>query len=281
MPEAAALFDDFFERGGDFFDTAHIDGAGLSERLLGRWLASRGVRDLVVPLGQGAHTACCEPSFIGPQLEASLERLGTDHVDLYLLHRDNRQVPAGEFVDALCALRRAGRLAAFGGSNWSTRRVDDANAWARAHDLPGFAAVGNSFSLARMVDPPRSGCLGASEPEDRRWFEARQMTLVAWSSPARDFFVGADPADPHDGALVRCWCSDANSRRLQRARELAEKLGVSALNIALAYILCQAFPTVALIGPRALSETRTAWAALDVKLDAQQVAWLDLRDEAG
>ena len=275
MPHAAAMFDDFFERGGNAFDTAYIYGGGLLERLLGRWVASRGIREQVVLIDKGAHTPDCWPHMVRGQLEQSLDRLGTDHVDLYLLHRDNDEVPAGEFVDALDELRREGLLRAYGGSNWPTDRVDAANAWARDHDRSGFAAVSNNFSLARMVAPVWEGCLSSAGPAARAWHTETQLPLLAWSSQARGFFVHADPADRSDPQLARCWYSDANFARLQRARKLAHELNVAPTNIALAYVLCQPFPTFALIGPRTLGETRTTWPALNVSLTADQLAWLD------
>ncbi|MFQ5381994.1 MAG: aldo/keto reductase, partial [Dehalococcoidia bacterium] len=75
MPHAAVMFDHFFEQGGNTFDTAHIYGGGLMERLLGQWLSDRGVRDEIVVIGKGAHTPRNRPEFVGPELGESLERL--------------------------------------------------------------------------------------------------------------------------------------------------------------------------------------------------------------
>ena len=120
LPHAAAMFDDFVERGGTTFDTAYIYGGGRGEKLLGQWITSRGNRDEVVVIGKGAHTPYCDPESITRQLNESLERLQTDHVDLYLMHRDNEEIPVGEFVDVLDEHFKAGRIKAYGGSNWST-----------------------------------------------------------------------------------------------------------------------------------------------------------------
>ena len=77
-------------------------------------------------IAKGAHTPHCDPESIGRQLTISLERLGTDHADLYLMHRDNVEVPVGEFVDVLDAEVRAGRIRVFGGSNWTPARLSTA-----------------------------------------------------------------------------------------------------------------------------------------------------------
>ena len=89
LAHASAMFDHFFAAGGNAFDTGYIYGGGLQERLLGRWIANRGVRDQVAILVKGAHTPHCDPESITSQLTESLDRLGTDYADLYLMHRDN------------------------------------------------------------------------------------------------------------------------------------------------------------------------------------------------
>ena len=100
---ASILLDGFFERGGNVFDTAWLYGGGRTEAVFGEWLRARGVRDEVVIIGKGAHSPLTYPDVIGKQLDESLERLGTDHVDVYFMHRDNPDVPVGEFVDAMDA----------------------------------------------------------------------------------------------------------------------------------------------------------------------------------
>jgi aryl-alcohol dehydrogenase-like predicted oxidoreductase len=274
LVHASVMFDDFVERGGTAFDTAYIYRDGESERLLGRWIANRGVREDVVVVGKGAHTPHCDPESIPRQLAESLDRLGTDHVDLYLMHRDNEEVPVGEFVDVLDELWRAGRMRAFGGSNWSPARFEEANAYAAAHGRQGFAALSNHFGLARAYDVPWEGCRHVTDPESVAWLTDRQVPLLPWSSQARGFFARADPADTSDPELVRCYYGDENFARLARARQLGAELGVPATAVALAYVLHQPFPTFPLFGPRTLAETRTSLACLGVTLRPEQVRWL-------
>lgn len=206
----------------------------------------------------------------------SLERLGVDTVDVYLLHRDNADVPVGEFMEVLDRHHRAGRIKCFGGSNWSLSRVKEANAYAEANGLAKMSVVSNQFSLARLMNPTWPGCLTSGTDEYRAWHEATQTPLLAWSSQARGFFAeGAPSADRIDGEMKWCWACDANFARRERARELAKARGVVAINVALAYVLAQPFPALGLIGPRTLEEMRIAWRALEVKLTPAEVAWLD------
>ncbi len=273
----SAIFDAFFEAGGNVFDTAFIYMGGRSEVLFGQWLKNRGVREQIVLLDKGAHTPFCTPADLSKQLLISLERLQTDYTDLYAMHRDNPEVPAGEFIDVLNEHVRAGRIRRFGGSNWTKERFAEANEYAARHGLQGMSFLSNNFSLARMVEPPWAGCMSASTPEFRAWLTEKQIPLLPWSSQARGFFLDdTSPDFKADPERVRCWFSDDNFERLARARELARKHGVMAINIALAYVLRQPFPTFPLIGPRALSELRTSLPALDVALTDEEVKWLNL-----
>lgn len=279
LPHAAAMFDDWFERGGNAFDTAHIYGGGRMEILLGQWIKTRGVRDKVVIIAKGAHTPNCDPASITRQLHESLQRrLQTDYADIYIMHRDNPQIPVGEFIDVLNEHVKAGRIKTFGGSNWTIQRFVEANEYARRKGLQGFSILNNNFSLARMVEPVWAGCIAASDPESRKWLTETQTTLLSWSSQARGFFLPeiSAPDKTDDKEKVRCWYSEDNFQRQARAIELAKKYNVLPINIALAYVLCQPFPTYALVGPRSLTETRTTIPALDINLSEQELKYLNL-----
>lgn len=280
ISHASVMFDDYIERGGTTFDTAWVYGGGRHETVLGHYIKNRGIREDVVILDKGAHTPKCYPHFLLEEFEQSLDRLQMDYVDIYMMHRDNLEVPVGEFMDVMNDQIKAGRMRAIGVSNWTTARIDEANAYAKKNGLKPLVAASNNFSLAHMVQPVWKGCLTASDPTMRKWFEERQMVLMPWSSQARGFFTdraGKDKLD--DEQLVRCWYSDDNFRRRERAIELAEKKGCTPIQIALAYVLNQKFPTIALIGPRTLEETRTSFPALDIQLSEEEVNWLDLREE--
>jgi aryl-alcohol dehydrogenase-like predicted oxidoreductase/predicted dehydrogenase len=280
LAHASAMFDHFFAAGGNAFDTGYIYGDGLQERLLGRWIANRGIRDQVAILVKGAHTPHCDPASISRQLTESLERLGTDHADLYLMHRDNPDIAVEEFVDVLDAEVRQGRIRVFGGSNWTPARLDAANAYAERTGKQGFSVLSNHFGLAEAYDVPWAGCEHVTDPASKQWLTERQIPLFPWSSQARGFFTGrARPDDRSDAELVRCYYSDDNFERLRRASALGETLGVAPTAIALAYVLHQPFPTFPLIGPRSIAETASSMAGLAVELTPEQVAWLDLRRE--
>jgi aryl-alcohol dehydrogenase-like predicted oxidoreductase len=250
---------------------------GRAERVLGEWLRSRGTRDGAVVIGKGAHSPLTYPDVIARQLGETLDRLGTDHVDVYFMHRASLEVPVGEFVDAMDAEVKAGRIRGpIGGSNWTRERLDAAIDYARANGRTELAAFSNNFSLAEMMDPIWAGCIHASDAGWKAWATERQLTNFAWSSQGRGFFTDAAGRDKHDiPELVRVWYSDANFARRDRAIELAERLGKRPIHVALAYTLAQPFPVLPLIGPRRLVELDDSLEALSIRLTPEQVRWLD------
>lgn len=275
ISHGSVVWDEFFSAGGNAFDTAAIYCGGLQERLLGRWIEMRGIREQVVVIAKGAHTPNCNPHSLVAQFEESLDHLRTDYADLYLMHRDNPAVPVDEFLDTLEGLRKAGKLKAYGGSNWTLERLREINACAAARGLPPFAAVSNNFSLARMVDPVWAGCISAADDDFRSWFLETRTPLLAWSSQARGFFVDR----PADSEQIRCWHREDNFERRRRAFHLASEIGRLPVEVAAAYVLSQEFPTFALIGPRTLEETVSSLSAANLRLSPAQCRWLDLQTD--
>ncbi len=275
LRDAAPLYDAFFEAGGNGFDTASVYGRSRSV-VLGEWMKVRGVRDQIAVICKGAHTPHCRPEVIGQELDKQLDWLQTTHCEFYFMHRDDPSVPVGEFVDAMNEEADAGRIRGmFGGSNWTLERVKEANAYAEANGKRGFGAISQNLSLAELVSPVWDGCVCAHTQEWLDFLAQTNTANFAWSSQARGFFV--PDRDLGEEELQRCWVSDDNLKRRERAVELAEKKGVEPVAIAAAWVLKQAFPSFALIGPRSMSELRTSLAGLGVELTDEEHAWLDLK----
>jgi len=205
-----------------------------------------------------------------------------------VLHRDDPDLPVGPIVECLNRLHTKGKIRAFGGSNWSHQRLQQANDYALAHGLLPFTASSPHYSLAEQVDDPWGpGCVGISGPGQvaaRDWYQATGLPAFAYSSLARGFFSGrisranwAAVQERVDGACKRAYCHEVNFQRLDRAEELAAEKGVSVPQIALAYVLGQPLNLFALIGAANADEVAANVAALDITLTAAEMAWLDLR----
>jgi aryl-alcohol dehydrogenase-like predicted oxidoreductase len=289
--KAFQLLDDVLAIGCNTFDTAHVYGNGESERLIGRWLETRGVREQVVIITKGAHPNQDRPERVTPfdiasDLHDSLARLRVDSIDLYLLHRDNPAIPVGPLVESLNEHLAAGRIHAYGVSNWTHERIEEALEYAFVHDLKPIVASSPNFSLAEQRKPPWEGCISVSGPqgkEAREWYRAAQMPLFTWSSLAGGFFSGRfrrdnlDTFDSYwDRICVEAYASEENFQRLDRLQELAEQKGLTVPQVALAYVLNQPLNIFALVSARNREEFVANAAAVNIRLSAAEMAWLEL-----
>lgn len=275
------LLDTALEGGSNAFDTAAVYGNGASETWLGRWIRERRIRERVILITKGAHPNASHPHRVGPQflredLHASLRRLRTDYVDLYLLHRDDPQVPVAEILEVLHGFVQEGKVRAIGASNWSHTRIEEANLHAKAHGLTPLTVSSPHFSLAEMYTPPWPGCLsvtGAAGASARAWYTAARMPLLAWSPLASGYLAGRDPTRD---AFIRAYESEANRKRRKRACALAEQYGVPPVQIALAYVLSQNFEAYPVVFASSTDHLRTLLRTR-VRLTADELSWLDLQ----
>ena len=289
------LLDQVYDMGCNTFDTAHVYCGGESERIIGRWLQSRGLRERIVIVTKGAaHSEDrrrMTPYDIASDLHDSLARLKTDYIDLYLLHRDDPGLPVGPIMEALDEHVRAGKIRAIGASNWSPRRIELANDHARENSLKSFAAGSLQFSLAECVREPWPLCLsisGSNGTQDRDWFIDRQFPLLAYSTLASGFFSGRfrrDNLDTFgdrelDRVCIQSYVTDQNFQRLDRAAALGAEKGLTAAQIAVAYVMNQQMDVYAVVGPSSSEKYMQSVAAADLRLTLAEMRWLDLRSES-
>jgi aryl-alcohol dehydrogenase-like predicted oxidoreductase len=126
-------------------EPAHVYGRGDSERVVGQWVPERRLRDSIVVIGKGPHPnedrRHVTPFDITSDLFDSLGQFQFDYIDLYLLHRDDPSVPVRSIVDVLNEHHQARRIHAFGGSNWTAERIQEANAYAHENALVPLVAT--------------------------------------------------------------------------------------------------------------------------------------------
>jgi 1-deoxyxylulose-5-phosphate synthase len=281
MPLTRELLDAYVEAGGNCIDTAYVYGGGKTEVAVGRWMRERANRARIIMIAKGAHPTGdsgprVNPKAIDDDIKMSLARMQTDYFDLYMLHRDDPDYPVGPIVDALNAQVAAGRIRAFGGSNWTHTRLAEANAYAAARGLIGFAVSSPYGGLAEQNERMWAGCTSVDDAS-RAWYAEEGMPVFQWSSQASGLFTGRwGPEDRSNADLVRVYYSEANWARVERAQELAGRKGCTPNQIALAWALKQPYPAFALIGPRALPELADSLAALDIELTEGE--WSCLRN---
>ena len=287
-PEAAfALLDAVADAGGTVFDTAHMYGEGHCERILGRWLARQGDRHRFVIISKGAHPHAdrrrVTPLDIASDLHDSLSRLGVDHIDLYLLHRDDPSVPVEPIMEALHDHVQAGRIGAIGASNWSHLRIEEANAHATANGLTPFVVSSPHFSLAEQESPPWDGCLsitGDSNSDARAWYATEGIPIFSWASLSLGFLSGRYSRDDlkadSDPLCLQSFGSEENFTRLDRAHHLARLKGLSVPQIAIAWLIGQPMEVFPIIASATTEEFLANRDATEVLLTPEELSWLSL-----
>lgn len=281
------MMDHFLAAGGTLFDTSRIYGDGESEAVLGAWVRERQVREQVLITTKCGHGGALGilpdqgfEAMVTEEVAKSLATLDTDYIDLLLLHRDNPVVSVGRIVDKLNQELEHGTLRAFGASNWSYERVDEANSYAIRHGLRGFEVVSNHLSLADPREPfyPR---LVAVDAAGELWHKRTQIPLLSWSAQARGFFTGSyqpglvSESDTFSKRMLEVYATPLNLERLHRAEDLGRRHGgYSATQIALAWLLHKLYPLIPVIGPRTSAELDDCLAAILLKLTPVECAWL-------
>jgi len=280
--QAFTIMDQYVQAGGNMFDSAHqyIN----SEEILGEWVESRGIRKDIYILTKGAHPDDGEPGprvnreAINKDVKESLARLRTDYIDFYALHRDDPSVDVSLIMQVLNEHIAAGRIHAIGASNWTHTRIQEANDYAAKHGLIGFTFSSPNLSLAHCNKPRWPGCVSVNE-EISDWHKGTQMPLLSWSSQAGGFFSGRfSPENRENEEMVDVYYSEGNWERLNRAQKLAVEKGTSAIEIALAYVLNQPYPTAAIIGPEKVEELLSSIKGAEILLTSEEVDLLNLSE---
>ena len=282
MEFAEKILDKYIALGGNTFDTARH--YRHSEKAIGHWMESRKNREEVVLLTKGCHPTRENPSTprvnaeaIEEDLLTSLELLKTDHVELYALHRDDPTKPVGSIMEALHKQVELGRIQAIGLSNWELDRIIEADNYAKKNGLTRVSFTSPNLSLAKPLKPRWENCVSAND-EMVHWHQKTQMPLISWSSQAGGFFSGNfSPDIKTDKEMVDVYYSDENWERYRRAEKLADKKGVSTIQISLVYVLSQSFPTSAIIGSENTEELVSSITGSKINLTKEEIDWLDLQ----
>ena len=290
-PQAAELLDRVMEAGVNAFDCAR--SYGRAENTLGQWMESRGCRDRITLLTKGGDirdgVVKVNRGVILEQLAMSLEALRTPSVDIYLLHRDDPNTPVGETIETLNEVLEAGKVRAFGVSNWTHQRIAEANQYAETHGLKGFTWSSPNYGLALQVrDLWGGGCVTISGPknrEAREWYLEHHMPVIAYSSLGRGFFSGRFRAGDEEGArrvldsyAQKGYLAPENMERLRRAEQLAERDGMTVPEIAMRYVFASPMDVYAVVSTASPDRLRMNLRAAAHPLSREDAEWLEEGD---
>lgn len=287
-----ARLDAALERGINTLDTAMGYGRGTTEIALGKYFESRKNRDDIFLISKACHPSPFRTRVHGFDLSAdlydALAKMKTDHIDLYMLHRDDVNIPVSELIDTLYKHYKEGKILAYGVSNWTIPRIEEANAYARENGMPEFIVSSPNYSLAEQYcEPWAPGCVTISGPENkeaRKWYAEKQMPVLAYSSMAQGLFSGRVTRENFEKnpeivspQCAKAYCGDSNFTRLERAGELAKKKGCSIPQIALAFILSGDMDVYPIIGAANAEELDSSIGSLNVRLTPDELSYLDLK----
>ena len=289
--EAIAQMNLYTEMGGNFLDTALVYGdwgsePASSEKVIGNWMKERGCRENVIISTKGCHpyletmdisrvsTECLQKD-----VESSLRNLQTDYLDLYFLHRDNCQVPAGELLEELENQVRKGNIRYYGYSNWTLSRVKEAAKYAKNHGLKGFVCNQAEFGLADIHTTP--GDMVILEKEFDEYHRETGLSAMAYKTLAAGYFTKRLENREISGGLKKQYDGIGNESILCLLKEY-EAEGYVANDFLLHYVtdyVGKAYPAVALCGFRTCGQLEDALKGMERQVPEELLAKLAVLKE--
>jgi aryl-alcohol dehydrogenase (NADP+) len=259
-----------------FFDTADMYSLGASEEILGRALKEYTARDQVVvatkvffPMGEGPNDRGLSRKHILHAIDASLQRLRVDYVDLYQIHRWDYETPIEETLEALHDVVKAGKARYIGASSMFAWQFARAQAISDRHGWTRFVSMQNHYNLIYREE----------EREMIPLCRAEGIGVIPWSPLARGFLAGNRRKEAFgetiraktDEYAQKMYYQESDFRVVDRITEIARQRGCSNSQVALAWLLAQPGITAPIIGASKMPHLEEAVAALNIKLDQAEL----------
>jgi len=277
------VLDAYADAGLNFIDTADVYSTwvlghtgGESEAIIGKWMKARGNRDkLVIATKVGSETGANQKglskSYIGSAVEASLQRLQTDHIDLYQSHRDDLDTPQQETLGAYEELIRDGKVRAIGASNFTTARLKEALEISAELGLPRYESLQPKYNLS-----DRAEYEAELEPLCRR----EEIGVIPYYGLASGFLTGKYRSDADFGKSVRggrmaAYLDDRGRRILAALDAVAARKNATPAQIALAWLMARPGITAPIASATSVEQIRDLVQATTVLLDDEDIAQLD------
>lgn len=276
--ESRQFFARALELGVNFFDTADMYSQGVSEQITGRMLGEMANRDDVViatkvyfPMGEGPNDRGLSRKHISAAIDASLQRLGTDHVDLYQIHRFDPDTPIEETLEALHDVVKSGKVRYIGASSMYAWQLAKMLYTADRLGLTRFISMQNHYNLLYREE----------EREMIPLCREEGLGTIPWSPLARGLLAGkgrggeATARSGSDDLIEKLYSEPSDGEIIARVVRAAEQLGVRPAQIALAWMLGKPGVVAPIVGATRLRYLEEAVAALDIDLDDETVEALE------
>lgn len=277
LPEAESreLIKQALDAGVNFFDTANVYSAGTSEEITGRALADMANRDEIVlatkvhgRMHEGPNGGGLSRKAILSEIDKSLQRLGTEYVDLYQIHRWDYETPIEETLEALNDVVRAGKARYIGASSMFAWQFATALATSERHGWASFVSMQDHYNLLYREE----------EREMLPFCSSEDIAVIPWSPLARgrltrpwDAETARTETDEFGASLYRGEDADIVARTI----EVAERLGAPPAQVALAWVLANPAVTAPIVGVTKAQHLSDAVAAVDLELSDEDIAALE------
>lgn len=250
------------EGGINFFDTADVYGDGASEEYLGKALGSRREEVIIATkfgaqLGNDPSRGGGSPRWIERAVEGSLKRLGTDHIDLYQLHRPDKNTPIEDTLEALDHLISSGKVRQIGCSNYSEAQIEDAVSTSREHNLAQFVSVQNEYSLLHR-DPEENGVIEACLQNQLAllpYFPLASGMLTGKYTRGKDAPAGSRLAGM-PAARAERFANAQNFELMERLEAFAKERGHTILELAISWLVAQPVVSSVIAGATSPEQVR-------------------------
>lgn len=282
--DAFAMLDNYTQLGGNTIDTARMyacwepNGGGKSEETIGKWLKLRGGRDKTIISTKCAHPPIENMSMhrldraeILSDVDKSLLALGTDYIDILWLHRDDIGVEVECIIDTLNTLVKQGKIRCFGASNWTAKRMAQANTYAAGSGQEGFVASQIKWSLAStsptFADDPT---LVEMNSEEYPFYDETKLGVFAFASQAKGFFQKYHKSGEQalsDKSKERYWC-DQNLERYKKLKEYCENHNLPLASAVISVLTSNTdFNSVAIVGCKTIEQLKESMLGGTIKMD--------------
>ena len=279
--EAREHFALALEAGVNFFDTADVYSIGVSEEITGRWLGEMASRDDIVlatkvngPMGPGPNRRGLSRKHIIEACENSLRRLKMDYIDLYQIHRWDYATPIEETLEAIDSLVRSGKVRYLGASSMAAWQFSKALYTAKEYGWHKFVAMQNHYNLIYREEEREMNPLCIDQG----------VALIPWSPLARGLLEGERARNPDsrdtkraqtDKVAKNLYFHENDYEVAKAAQKVAEEHGVTATQIACAWILQAPGVTAPIIGATKTHHLKQIFDAIDIELTSEQVAAME------
>lgn len=292
IPEEIAFeeLDIFLEKGGNLIDTAHVygqsydNGPSLTEITIGKWLKGK-KRDAIVLATKGGFPRIghrdqprLDKDSLLSDMKASLEYLGTPP-DIYFLHRDDPDREVGDMLETLNMFIENGWTQIIGASNWSNKRIEEANKYASTHGLEGFSISQLQFSVHKatreMFQDKTIEILG--QTSSKEWYEKNNFPFMAYTPLMRGIFqkMLGHEADKVSDDMKKRYINAENEERLSRAREVCKEFNLTPSELMFGYVLSQKAPSIAILASQNPEHIIEMMDTYDIEIPANVLEYID------